>query len=597
MIETNVPYLDKFTENLSEKIEKNIDNINISGRDKETQEAILSLMLQGKSNPLLIGKAGVGKTAIVELITKKILLDEVPEQLRNKVVLSLEMSSLKDTSDGESIESKFKKILDELRNNAGKYILFIDETHTLLNSGDAGNVIKPPMARGEIQLIGATTISEYHKYIETDKALERRFQVINVDEPSRDTAIDILKNIKNKYQNYYGVVYSDEIIQDIVDNSVQYLPSRNLPDKAIDVMDQAGAICALKNEEIVTKPMLYQVLTALTGVPVSDLSLEDADLPDTLPRNLRERVKGQDQAIKSVSDAIFMNKARLSDEKRPIASYIFLGTTGVGKTELAKALTKEIFGDEDKYIRFNMSEFKTKEDINSLRIQLTERIKHQPFAVLLFDEMEKADKNVMDLYLQILDDGVLTDEYGNEASFRNCVIIFTTNIGANFVKDSQKYDKDYSSEHARNVLKQQIDDELQTHLRPELVNRIDRKVMFNMLNKDIALEIVKHTVDKEIKHIEELYPNVKVTVHDKDEEHEDDIYTYLTRIGYDANMGARPINRTIVDYFRSPISVQLLKYSNVHDNLTLDVEVIGKAPTQNSLLGTQQVRFTTYTMQ
>lgn len=597
MIDTEVPYLTRFTENLTKKIEENIDNVNISGRDKETQEAILSLMLQGKSNPLLIGKAGVGKTAIVELITKRIIENKVPDQLKNKIVLSLEMSSLKDTSDGESIESKFKKILDELRSNAGKYILFIDETHTLLNSGDAGNVIKPPMARGEIQLIGATTISEYHQYIETDKALERRFQVINVDEPDNETTMNILNNIKRKYQNYYGVVYSDEIIKDIVESSVQYLPSRNLPDKAIDVLDQVGALCAMNNQEIVTVPMLYQVLTALTGVPVSDLSLEDADLPVTLPRNLRERVKGQDEAINSVSDAIFMNKARLTDNKRPIASYIFLGTTGVGKTELAKALTEEIFGDEDKYIRFNMSEFKTKEDITDLRIKLTERIKHQPFAVLLFDEMEKADKNVMDLYLQILDDGVLTDEYGNEASFRNCVIIFTTNLGANFIKDEQKYDKDYSSEHAKQVLKQQIDDELQTNLRPELVNRIDRKVMFNMLTKDIAMEIVRGGVKKEIDRIEAIYPNVKVTIHDKDEEHEDDLYSYLTRIGYDSNMGARPINRTIVDYFRSPISVQLLKYSNNHDNLILDVEVVGSAPTQNNLIGTQKVIFTTYTMQ
>lgn len=597
MIDTEVPYLTRFTENLTKKIEANIDNVNISGRDKETQEAILSLMLQGKSNPLLIGKAGVGKTAIVELITKRIIENKVPDQLKNKIVLSLEMSSLKDTSDGESIESKFKKILDELRSNAGKYILFIDETHTLLNSGDAGNVIKPPMARGEIQLIGATTISEYHQYIETDKALERRFQVINVDEPNNETTVNILNNIKRKYQNYYGVVYSDEIIKDIVESSVQYLPSRNLPDKAIDVLDQVGALCAMNNQEIVTVPMLYQVLTALTGVPVSDLSLEDADLPVTLPRNLRERVKGQDEAINSVSDAIFMNKARLTDNKRPIASYIFLGTTGVGKTELAKALTEEIFGDEDKYIRFNMSEFKTKEDITDLRIKLTERIKHQPFAVLLFDEMEKADKNVMDLYLQILDDGVLTDEYGNEASFRNCVIIFTTNLGANFIKDEQKYDKDYSSEHAKQVLKQQIDDELQTNLRPELVNRIDRKVMFNMLTKDIAMEIVRGGVKKEIDRIEAIYPNVKVTIHDKDEEHEDDLYSYLTRIGYDSNMGARPINRTIVDYFRSPISVQLLKYSNNHDNLILDVEVVGSAPTQNNLIGTQKVIFTTYTMQ
>lgn len=597
MIDTEVPYLMRFTENLTKKIEENIDNVNISGRDKETQEAILSLMLQGKSNPLLIGKAGVGKTAIVELITKRIIENKVPDQLKNKIVLSLEMSSLKDTSDGESVESKFKKILDELRSNAGKYILFIDETHTLLNSGDAGNVIKPPMARGEIQLIGATTISEYHQYIETDKALERRFQVINVDEPDNETTVNILNNIKRKYQNYYGVVYSDEIINDIVETSVQYLPSRNLPDKAIDVLDQVGALCAMNNQEIVTVPMLYQVLTAMTGVPVSDLSLEDADLPVTLPRNLRERVKGQDEAISSVSDAIFMNKARLTDNKRPIASYIFLGTTGVGKTELAKALTEEIFGDEDKYIRFNMSEFKTKEDITDLRIKLTERIKHQPFAVLLFDEMEKADKNVMDLYLQILDDGVLTDEYGNEASFRNCVIIFTTNLGANFIKDEQKYDKDYSSEHAKQVLKQQIDDELQTNLRPELVNRIDRKVMFNMLTKDIAMEIVRGGVKKEIDRIEAIYPNVKVTIHDKDEEHEDDLYSYLTRIGYDSNMGARPINRTIVDYFRSPISVQLLKYSNNHDNLILDVEVVGSAPTQNNLIGTQKVIFTTYTMQ
>lgn len=597
MIDTEVPYLMRFTENLTKKIEENIDNVNISGRDKETQEAILSLMLQGKSNPLLIGKAGVGKTAIVELITKRIIENKVPDQLKNKIVLSLEMSSLKDTSDGESVESKFKKILDELRSNAGKYILFIDETHTLLNSGDAGNVIKPPMARGEIQLIGATTISEYHQYIETDKALERRFQVINVDEPDNETTVNILNNIKRKYQNYYGVVYSDEIINDIVETSVQYLPSRNLPDKAIDVLDQVGALCAMNNQEIVTVPMLYQVLTAMTGVPVSDLSLEDADLPVTLPRNLRERVKGQDEAISSVSDAIFMNKARLTDNKRPIASYIFLGTTGVGKTELAKALTEEIFGDEDKYIRFNMSEFKTKEDITDLRIKLTERIKHQPFAVLLFDEMEKADKNVMDLYLQILDDGVLTDEYGNEASFRNCVIIFTTNLGANFIKDEQKYDKDYSSEHAKQVLKQQIDDELQTNLRPELVNRIDRKVMFNMLTKDIAMEIVRGGVKKEIDRIEAIYPNVKVTIHDKDEEHDDDLYSYLTRIGYDSNMGARPINRTIVDYFRSPISVQLLKYSNNHDNLILDVEVVGSAPTQNNLIGTQKVIFTTYTMQ
>lgn len=596
-VEVKDSYLKHFTENLSKKIKNNISDVNITGRDEETRQTILSLMLKGKSNPLLIGEAGVGKTAIVEAVAKKILLNEVPEQLQNKEILSLEMSSLKNNIDGEELESKFKKILDELKLNNGKYILFIDETHTLFNAGDAGNVIKPPMARGEIQLIGATTIKEYHSTIEADKALERRFQIINVDEPNAETAYHILDNIKGKYQRHYNVAYSDKTLMECVNLSVQYLPSRKLPDKAIDVMDQVGALCSYKNESIVKTNMVYEVITNLTGVPIGKITKSDEQLPYYLPKKLKERVKGQDEAIDSVSDAIIMNKANLTDPKRPIASYIFLGTTGVGKTELAKALTEQLFGNEDKYIRFNMSEFKTKEDIKDLRISLTEEIKHKPFAVVLFDEMEKAEKSVMDLYLQILDDGVLTDEYGNEASFRNCVIIFTTNIGSQFIKDSQRYNETYDTEHTKRVLNQQIDDELQNYFRPELVNRIDRKIMFNMLNKNIALEIVKKGIDKEIKRIEYQYPNVKIKVHEKDSNHVDDLYSYIQRIGYDKDLGARPIKRTIVDSFRSPISAQLLKYSRENDNLVLEVAVVGNPPTNKTLRSTQKLKFTAYTMQ
>lgn len=445
MTETSqTPYLDKYTDNLSAKVAQKEADYQVYGREKEIAAVITSLCRRTKNNPVLVGEAGVGKTAIVEGLTLAILKGEVPEELKGLTVRSLELSSLMTDEDGGFI-AKFKKIIEEMVASRGKNLLFIDEFHTIVGAGsqegqalDAGNIIKPVLARGDIQLIGATTLDEFHDYVETDRALERRMQPIMIEEPNQDQAVRIIDQAKGIYESYHQIAISPEAVKQAVNLSVRYITDRFLPDKAFDLIDEAATIASAEKKTVVTEYEIAQVLKNRTGIPITTILKADKDRLEGLKEKLKRRVKGQDEAISAIVDAITIAQAGLQDENKPISSFLFLGPTGVGKTELSKAVAEALFDDETAMIRFDMSEYKQKEDVlkfigdraTRTKGQLTESVKQKPYSVLLLDEVEKAHSEVMDIFLQVLDDGRLTDSTGRVISFKNTIVIMTTNIGS-----------------------------------------------------------------------------------------------------------------------------------------------------------------------
>lgn len=413
------PYLDRYTDNLTEKVSKKAEDYQVYGRDKEVEAVQTSLLRRTKNNPILVGEAGVGKTAIVEGFALAILRNQVSPKLKNLTVRSLELSSLMSDEDGGFIV-KFKKIIEEMVETKGENLLFIDEIHTIVGAGgsdkgalDAGNIIKPVLSRGEIQLIGATTLDEFHEYIETDRALERRMQPIMVDEPTTIQAIEILEQAKAIYESFHQVSISSEAVKQAVLLSVRYIPDQFLPDKAFDLIDEAATICSTNGLAHVGKQEIAEVLKNKTGIPVTTILKGDKERLDGLKEKLSRRVKGQDEAVEAVVNAITVAQAGLQDQRKPLSSFMFLGTSGVGKTELALALAEGMFDDEEAIIRFDMSEYKQKGDITKLigdrqtrtKGQLTEKVKQKPYSVILIDEVEKAHSEVVDLFLQVLDAG------------------------------------------------------------------------------------------------------------------------------------------------------------------------------------------------
>lgn len=593
---SQTPFLEKYTDNLSAKIAQKETDYQVYGRDKEVAAVITSLRRRTKNNPVLVGEAGVGKTAIVEGLTLAILKGGVPEDLQGLTVRSLELSSLMTGEDGGFI-AKFKKIIEEMVATRGKNLLFIDEFHTIVGAGsqegqalDAGNIIKPVLARGDIQLIGATTLDEFHDYVETDRALERRMQPIMVDEPSQPQAIRMIDQAKRIYEDYHHIAISHEAVKQAVSLSVRYITDRFLPDKAFDLIDEAATIASAEKKVIVTEYEIAQVLKNRTGIPITTILKADKDRLEDLTEKLKRRVKGQDEAISAIVDAITIAQAGLQDENKPISSFLFLGPTGVGKTELSKAVAEALFDDETAMIRFDMSEYKQKEDVvkfigdraTRTKGQLTESVKQKPYSVLLLDEVEKAHSEVMDIFLQVLDDGRLTDSTGRVISFKNTIVIMTTNIGAQKIINKAELKGNFKtlSERERLQFEKSMDSELQTEFRPEFLNRIENKLIFNLLERDVIEEIA-------VKNLEEI--SERMAKQNLSLTYEPSLITYLSDVGTDVKNGARPLERLIKRKVLAPIAIKSLELSKTDVTYHIHLWVEGKAPDQNHRQDQRQI--------
>ena len=564
---------------------------------------IYNLNRRSKNNPILIGEAGVGKTAIVEGLARLIVLKKAGRQLNDKRIRVLQIAALGQTD----TVSKMLGLIQEFQATKGQNILFIDEVHTIMGVNstngamDLGDVLKPAMARGDIQLIGSTTLDEYDKFIERDPALQRRFQQVLVNEPTRATAIRILRGIKGTYEKYHQVRYSDKAVVGCVDLSIRYIADRYLPDKAIDLLDQAGAIAATHGKDKVGLKEIALVLQEMKGIPVTNVLRNDNVRLRNMRQKLGETVKGQPEAIKAVADAITIAKAGLQAPNKPLSSFLFLGTTGTGKTALSKALAKVMFDDEEAMVRFDMSEFSERSSLDHFQYLLTDQIKRQPYCILLFDEIEKACTAVHDRLLQVLDDGELRDKRGRSTNFRNSIIIMTTNLGADLIADKESY------EHAideaslvdetprqrirrRDAFRKQVQMELTNIFRPEFVNRIQHKIVFNMLTRDIIEQIARN----DLKVI-----NQRLAEHGFKLEFQQDLIDYLADVGTDVKNGARPLERVIERDVTAPLSMIILQLESTPDNHyhTIQTEVsdhrtqLERQPLQRHLINGRQIVF------
>ena len=605
----------------------------VIGRQKEIERVIQILSRRTKNNPCLIGEPGVGKTAIAEGLALKIVSGEVPELLKDKKIYSLDLTGMvAGTKYRGDFEERIKKVIEEVK-NAKDVILFIDEVHTLIGAGsaegaaDAANILKPSLARGELQIIGATTIEEYRKHIEKDAALERRFQPVMVDEPSQEEAIEILKGIKDKYEAHHKVKITDEAIESAVKLSTRYIGDRYLPDKAIDLIDEAASrvrlrsytapsdlkeledkkksveaeklsavnaqeferAAALRDEERkldkeikdkkenwhdmagkshdeVTPADIADIVSSWTGVPVTQLSTEESDRLLHMEDELHRRIVGQDEAVEAVSRAIRRGRVGLKDPKKPIGSFIFLGPTGVGKTELCKALAAAMFGDENAMIRLDMSEYMEKHTVSRLigsppgyvgydeGGQLTEKVRRKPYSVVLFDEIEKAHPDVFNMLLQILDDGVLTDGQGRRVDFKNCIIIMTSNVGAKLISQKQKAFGFAAGakelEQNEKEIKDAVMGELRNTFRPEFLNRVDDIIVFQRLTKENIKEIASRLLAVLQKRVEDM--GIEVTF-------SDEAVSKIADAGFDDVYGARPLKRAIQSRIEDALSEEMLK--------------------------------------
>ena len=627
------PTLNQFGQDLTKKAEDGkLDPI--VGRKEEIDRVIQILSRRTKNNPCLIGEPGVGKTAAVEGLAQKIVSGDVPEILKDKRVVTMDISGMVAGSKYRGdFEERIKKALDEVK-KAGDIILFIDEIHTIVGAGaaegaiDAANILKPLLARGEIQLIGATTLNEYRKYIEKDAALERRFSPVTVNEPSEKDTIKILQGIRDKYEAHHGVKITDEAIDAAVKMSIRYINDRYLPDKAIDLIDEAASRAKLKsytepdtlkkleeeieevsknkeeavriqkfekaatlrdkhkqlkekydkelkkwknknNKEVtnITEENIAEVIASWTGIPAKKITEDENIKLKNLEKNLHERVIGQNEAVEAVAKAIRRGRVGLKDPKRPIGSFLFLGPTGVGKTELSKALAESLFGDENSMIRVDMSEYMEPHSVSKMigsppgyvgfdeGGQLTEKIRRQPYSVILFDEIEKAHPDVMNMLLQILEDGRLTDSQGRTVNFKNTVIIMTSNIGARLITDKKKLgfsgntNEKEDSKKEYEETKKEVMEALKKELRPEFINRIDEIIVFHKLTDTEINKIIDIMLNEVTKRLE----NQKIKI-----ELEPEIKELIASKGIDKNFGARPLRRTIQSVLEDKLAEAIL---------------------------------------
>ena len=607
----------------------------VIGRDSEIQRVIQILSRRTKNNPCLIGEPGVGKTAIAEGLARKIVLGDVPDDLLDKRLLSLDLSGMvAGTKYRGEFEERIKKVLEEVQ-KSGNVILFIDELHTIVGAGsaegavDAANIIKPALGRGEIQVIGATTLNEYRKYIEKDAALERRFQPVQVGEPSREASLEILKGLREKYEQHHKLHITDEALEAAVNLSARYINDRFLPDKAIDLMDEAASRVRMEAEELspelksleekinalvkdkeaaiaaqdyekaaqlrdieknyrdqvelerekrkknsaqhrpVTEEDIAAVVSGWTGIPVTRLTEDEGERLLHMEDTLHKRVVGQDEAVKAVARAIRRGRVGLKDPKRPIGSFLFLGPTGVGKTELCKSLAEAMFGDENAMIRIDMSEYMEKHTVSRLvgsppgyvgheeGGQLTEKVRRKPYAVVLFDEIEKAHPDVWNILLQILEDGIVTDSQGRRVDFKNTIIVMTSNVGAkNITAADTPLGFDGSGEAAKRTeeerfarIKDAVMAELRQTFRPEFLNRIDEIIVFHQLTEENIRSIARRMLDT----IGSRMAAQGITL-----QADDDAVAALAKDGFDARYGARPLRRTLQNEVEDVVAEQML---------------------------------------
>ena len=578
----------------------------VIGREKEISRMIQVLSRKTKNNPVLVGEAGVGKTALALGLAQRIASGEVPFELADMRILELDMMSVvAGTRFRGDFEERMNQIIDEIEAD-GKIILFIDELHTIIGSGsgidstlDAANILKPALARGTLHMVGATTQAEYQKHIEKDAALSRRFAKITIEEPSVAEAIDILKGLRSSYEDYHRVTITDEAVETAVKAAHRYLTSKNLPDSAIDLLDEASATvqgrikkeakreitpldeallsgdmksaakqykasqkAKLPKPALVDADQIMQTLSRLSGIPVEKMTQTDSKRYLNLESELHKRVIGQDEAVSAISRAIRRNQSGIRTGKRPIGSFMFLGPTGVGKTELAKALAEVLFDDESALLRFDMSEYMEKFAASRLNGappgyvgydeggELTEKVRNKPYSVLLFDEVEKAHPDIFNILLQVLDDGVLTDSRGRKVDFSNTIIIMTSNLGATALRDDKTVGfgvQDISHNHQ--AMQSRIMEELKKAYRPEFINRIDEKVVFHSLEEEQLREIVKIMVKPLVSALAEKGIDLKF---------QPAALKHLAKDGYDVEMGARPLRRTIQTQVEDKLSELLL---------------------------------------
>lgn len=654
------PLLDKYGRDLNILAqEEKIDPV--IGRNREIERVIQILSRRTKNNPILIGEPGVGKTAVTEGLAQRLINGNIPKVLASKRIISLNMASLvAGTKYRGDFEDRLKKIIDEIIENKN-IILFIDEMHTLIGAGaaegsmDAANILKPALSRGEIQVIGATTLKEYKKYIEKDSALERRFQTIMVNEPSAEDAISILKGIRNKYEKFHCAKITDEAIKAAVKISQRYITDRFLPDKAIDLMDEAAAKVRLKTVNIptnisqleqkiqdlkkakekaidnqdyelaatirdqeiqikeelataktawetqnnaqiaVTEEDIADVATLWTGIPVKRLVAKEADRLLHIEDIIHKRVVGQNEGVNAVAKAIRRARAGLKDPKRPIGSFLFLGPTGVGKTELARSLAEAIFGDESAMIRFDMSEYMEKHTVSRMLGAppgyigydegglLTNAVRRKPYAVILLDEIEKAHPDIFNILLQVLDDGRLTDSQGRTVDFKNTVIIMTSNAGAFKLQPQKTNTMGFAVNEDKQIkqnAKKIVMDEVKRQFKPEFLNRIDEIIIFEPLTDKELTQIVTLLLNDVQKRLAEM--DIELII-------KDEVKSYLLKHGTDTIYGARPLKRAVQRYLQDPLAEQLLQKNIksmqkiivdcVEDKLTFKVDDV--LPTEN----------------
>lgn len=636
---SNTPFLDNFGKDLTKLA--SIGKLDpVIGREEEIDQTIQILNKRKKNNPILIGESGVGKTAIVEGLAIRIFNKQVDRWLFNKRIIELNITSVvSGTKYRGEFEQRMEEIIKEVQKNPD-IILFIDELHNVIGAGgasgsmDAANIIKPALARGEMRCIGATTLDEYKKVIENDSALERRFQKVYISIPTKEQTVEILKQIAPKYEDYHGVIFSDEILEKCVELSDRYITYRNFPDKAIDLMDEVGSRVKLSNvtvsEEIkklegdladaeskkahaaitqnyedaakyrdliadvkiqieeenvrwqekikqmkiqVTSEDVAKIISKQTGIPLNKLTDSENDKLINLDTYLQERVIGQDEAIIKITDAIQRSRVGVQDPNKPIASFLFLGSTGVGKTHLAKILSKYLFDSEESFIRFDMSEYMEKFDVTKLigappgyvghedKGQLTERVKNRPYSIILFDEIEKAHKDIFNILLQVLDDGKLTDSHGKEVNFKNTIIIMTSNIGTDKILSERKLGFSVSSS-IEDSVNDKVMAELKKAFRPELLNRIDEKIVFQPLSEDDIIKIVDIELNHMVSRIEKKGYKISIDM---------SVKKFLAENGYDKDYGARPLKRAITTHVETPIAKFLLS-KNLKPGSTLKLK-------------------------
>ena len=618
-----------FIQNVNERIL--LKDEKIIGREKEIERLIQILCRRTKNNPVLLGEAGVGKTAIVEGLSQKIINKNIPEILKDKRVVVLDLAMMvAGTKYRGQFEERIKAVINEVR-RVKNVLLFIDELHTLVGAGgaegaiDASNVLKPALARGEVQCIGATTLDEFRKHIEKDGALERRFQTIIVEPPSKKETLEILRGLQDRYEAHHRVHFSDEALYQAVELSTRYIAGRCLPDKAIDVVDEAGARVRIKNmtpppnlteiEENIEKlqrekdeavksadyeraaalrddaqrlleektqvqkkwyeknkeetgvvdvEIIAEVVSNMTGVPLTRLEKKESQRLLELENELHKRIVSQDEPITAVAKAVRRTRSGLKDPNRPMGCFIFLGPSGVGKTLLAKALAEFLFGDENSLIQLDMSEFMEKHNVSRLvgappgyvgyeeGGQLTERIRRRPYAVVLLDEIEKAHPDVYNMLLQIMDEGRLTDSFGRNVDFKNVVLLMTSNIGADLIKNnSGGFGFGKKNEEANyDKMKELLNKEVDRHFRPEFLNRIDDTIVFRPLTREDLQTIVEFELAKVFKRLTEH--GLKLELTDRAKE-------FLIDKGYNPEFGARPLRRAIEHYIEDPLSEDLLR--------------------------------------